>query len=116
MSFRQIESLEIANSKLISNLDKTYMDRLKGIIDEEQYLRVSVNLKQEIENNKLSIDNFKNEQKIEKKQDKNKIEKYINEFLSLDMFTRELIINLVEKIYIYQDKTIDIIFAFKNVT
>jgi len=41
---------------------------------------------------------------------------YINEFLSLDNPTRELIINLVEKIYIYQDKTIDIIFTFKNVT
>ena len=44
------------------------------------------------------------------------LEKYINEFLSIDNPTRELIINLVEKIYIYQDKTIDIIFTFKNVT
>ena len=44
------------------------------------------------------------------------IEKYINEILSLENPTRELIINLVEKIYIYQDKTIDIIFTFKNVT
>ena len=83
---KQIESLEITNNKLTENLDKTYMDRLKGIIDEEQYLRVSEN------------------------------QKYINEFLSIDNPTRELIINLVEKIYIYQDKTIDIIFTFKNVT
>ena len=44
------------------------------------------------------------------------VEKYINKFLSLENPTRELIINLVEKIYIYQDKTIDIIFTFKNVT
>ena len=44
------------------------------------------------------------------------LEKYINEFLRIDNPTRELIINLVEKIYIYQDKTIDIIFTFKNVT
>ena len=48
--------------------------------------------------------------------DNKEIEKYINEFLLLDNTTRELIINLVEKIYIYQDKTIDIIFTFKNVT
>ena len=47
---------------------------------------------------------------------KKQIEKYINEFLSLENPTRELIINLVEKIYIYQDKQIDIIFTFKNVT
>ena len=89
---------------------------LKGIIDEEQYLRISENLKEEIENNKLNIDNLKNEQINENKIDNKKIEKYINEFLSLDNPTRELIINLVEKIYIYQDKTIDIIFTFKNVT
>jgi len=92
------------------------MDRLKGIIDEEQYIRVSENLKQEIENNKSSIDNLRTEQINENKIDNKQIEKYINEFLSLENPTRKLIINLVEKIYIYQDKTIDIIFTFKNVT
>ena len=48
--------------------------------------------------------------------DKKLIDKYINEFLSLENLVRELIINLVEKIYIYQDKQVDIIFTFKNVT
>ena len=31
---------------------------LKGIIDEEQYIRISENLKQEIDHNKLNIDNL----------------------------------------------------------
>ena len=113
---KQIESLEITNNKLTKSLDKTYMDRLKGIIDEEQYIRVSENIKKEIDNNKKNIDNFKNESIESNRMDNKQIEKYINEFLSLDNPTRELIINLVEKIYIYQDKTIDIIFTFKNVT
>ena len=113
---KQIESLEITNDKLITNLDKTYMDMLKGIIDEEQYIRVSESIKKEIENNKSSIGNLKNEQLNRDKIDNKILEKYINEFLSIDNPTRELIINLVEKIYIYQDKTIDIIFTFKNVT
>lgn len=113
---KQIESLEIANNKLTNNLDKTYMDMLKGIIDEEQYKRISDSLKKEIEKNKSSIDNLKNEKSDENKIDKKQIEKYIDEFLSLDNPTRELIINLVEKIYIYQDKQVDIIFTFKNVT
>lgn len=113
---KQIESLELTNNKLIENLDKTYMDRLKCLIDEEQYLRVSENIKKEINDNKKKIDNFKNKKINENKMDNKKIEKYINDFLSLDKPTRELIINLVEKIYIYQDKTIDIIFTFKNVT
>ena len=113
---KQIESLEITNNKLTESLDKTYMDRLKGIIDEEQYIRVSEKIKTEIDNNKKNINNLKNESIESNKIDNKQIEKYINEFLSLDNPTRELIINLVEKIYIYQDKTIDIIFTFKNVT
>ncbi len=113
---KQIENLELKNNKLTENLDKTYMDRLKGIIDESQYLRVSENIKKEIDDNKKSIDNLKNKNQESKKIDNKKIKKYINEFLSLDNPARELIINLVEKIYIYQDKRIDIIFTFKNTT
>lgn len=113
---KQIECLEMTNNKLITNLDKSYMDMLKGIIDEEQYIRISESIKKEIENNKLSIDNLKNEQTNSNKIDNKILEKHINEFLSLENTTRELIINLVEKIYIYQDKQIDIIFTFKNVT
>ena len=89
---------------------------LIGIIDEEQYIRVSESIKKEIENNKTNIDNLKNEQTNSNKIDNKILEKYINEFLSIDNPTRELIINLVKKIYIYQDKKIDIIFTFKNVT
>lgn len=48
---------------------------LKGIIDEEQYIRITENLKQEIFNNKLSIDNLKNEQINENKVDNKQIEK-----------------------------------------
>ena len=113
---KQIESLELLNKKLTENLDKTYMDMLKGIIDEDQYLRVRKNIKKEIENNKSNIDNLKDEQIIFNKIDNKKIEKYINEFLSIEKLSRELIINLVEKIYIYQDKRIDIIFTFQNTT
>ena len=113
---KQIESLEIINNKLTNSLDKTYMDRLRGIIDEEQYIRVSENIKTEMDNNKKNIDNLKNESIEANKIDNKQIEKYINEFLSIEKPTRELIINLVHKIYIYQDKTIDIIFTFKNVT
>ena len=113
---KQIEEIEINNNKLTENLDKTYIDRLKRIIDEEQYLRVSENIKKEIDNNKKSINNLKHIKTQENKLDKNEIYKYIDEFLSLDKPSRKLIISLIEKIYIYQDKTIDIIFTFKNVT
>ena len=46
--------------------------------------------------------------------DNRQIENYINEFLSLENPTRELIINIREKIEIYDDKTIDIKFTFNK--
>ena len=92
------------------------MDRLKGFIDEEQYRRISENIKRKKDTNKKNIDNLKSESIKSNKIDNEQKEKYINEFLSIDNPTRELIINLIEKIYIYQDKTIDIIFTFKNIT
>ena len=113
---KQIESLALINNKLTENLDKTYMDMLKGILDESQYLRISENIKKEIEDNKKNISNLKRKNQESNKIDNKQIEKYINKFLSLENPTRELIINLVEKIYIYQDKEIDILFTFKNTT
>lgn len=47
-----MEGLELENNKLTENLDKNYMNMLKGIIDEEQYIRVSENIKTEISNKK----------------------------------------------------------------
>lgn len=111
---RQIENYEIINSKLRENLDKTYIDLLGSIIDEDQYKRISNNIKRQIEDNQNNINNLKT---IEDNSDrKETIEKYINEFLSLKNITRKLIINLIDKIYIYQDKRVDIIFTFNNVT
>ncbi len=57
---------------------------------------------------------FKNTNIKLNKIDNRQIEKYINDFLSLDNPTRELIINLIDKIYIYQYKQVDIVFNFNN--
>ena len=46
---------------------------------------------------------------------KNKmIDKYINKFLSMKEPGRELIINLIDKIEIFEDKTINIKVSFNN--
>ena len=104
---KQIENLEITNNAFIQNLDKTYMDRL---------IRISEKLKKEIESNKSNIDNLKKAKDEFNKIDNKKIEKYIETFLSLENPIREFVTNLIEKIYIYQDKQLDILFTFKNVT
>ena len=113
---KYIKDLENTNNKLLESLDTIYIDKLNNIIDEKQYIRVSKNIKEKINNNRNDIDILKNKLIEVIKLDNKLIEKDINNFLSLESPSRELILNLVEKIYIYQDKTIDIIFTFKNVT
>jgi len=45
---------------------------------------------------------------------KKKIENYINKFLSMKNPSRELIVNLVDRIDIYEDKRIDVKLSFNN--
>ncbi len=65
----ELENLELENNKLTKELDKAYMDMLKGIIDVEQYMRVSESDKNEISINKENIDNLKSDQLETKKID-----------------------------------------------
>ena len=62
------------------------------------------------------LNELKNDNINEINQDKInlKIEKYINKFLSMKNPSRELIVNLIDRIDIYEDKRINIKFSFKN--
>lgn len=113
---KQMDSLKLENNKLTETLDKNYVNMLNGMIDKEQYIRISDSIKKEITNNELRISHLKNENNELSIIDNKQVEKYIEKVLSLENPTREFVMNLVEKIYIYQNKTIEIIFAFKNVT
>ena len=105
---KRVLDLELKNNKLVSSLDKTYIDLLNGLIDENQYARVNKILKDELENNEKIIVKLK--RTLDSNKDNNQM--IINRMLNQP--SRELIINIVDKIYIYQDKRIDIIFNFNN--
>ena len=49
---------------------------------------------------------------LNKEKQNKMIEKYINEFLSMKNPSRELIVSLIERVDIYEDKKLDIKFAF----
>ena len=97
-----------------NNLDNIYIDKLNKKITEEQFERVKsklnneLNLKQdrynELNNNINNTINIKSKNKI--------IEKYIDECLTMNKLSRELILNLVDKVIIYDDKRIDLKVTF----
>ena len=113
---KEIEVLSKDINQLNDNLDNIYIDKLNKTITEEQFNRVKSKLELELDRKITRLNELKNDNIDGINQDKinQKIEKYINEFLSMKNPSRELIVNLVDRIDIYEDKRIEVKFSFKN--
>lgn len=112
-----LELLEKKYNKNIQNLDKMYLDKIENKITEEMYDRVyeKINielkdLEEEIKNTKKSI----NESNENSPDIKSICEKILEEFISMKNPTRDMMLKLIDKIYIHKDKEIDIYFNFKE--
>ena len=101
-----------------NNLDNIYFDKLNKVITEEQFNRVKNKLENElkIKQNRhmelISDINEKSNNEINHK----KIDKFIDEFLSMENPSRELMVNLVDKIVIFEDKKINIKVSFNKLS
>ena len=118
--FKYKKKLEILTNdikQINDNLDIIYIDKLNKKITEEQFERVKIKLENELnikekrynELNKSINDNIN-----EKTKNKIIIE-YINKFLSMKELNRELIVNLIDKIEIFEDKRVNIKVSFNKV-
>lgn len=105
-----------------NNLDKMYMDKLNGIISEEDYIRIYQKLifdrtklniqKKEIEKNlNLAEKTLTNKESIQKRQE---LEKLIDDFLKLEQIDKIYLYLLINKIEIDKDKKIYIYFNFSK--
>ena len=113
MKIKEIES-NINNKE--SQLDKMYLDKLDEKITNEMYERIRDKLNSEI--NKL-----KNEKEdlllvINKTVDMDgkdkECDKLVKEFLNLEKPSRNIMLELINRIEIHKDKTIDIYFNFRK--
>lgn len=119
---RKLEQIDKAIFDINNNLDKMYIDKLQGIILEEDYIRVSqkfifdrTNLtkqKEELEEKLIGT-----EDKISSK-NKTKEEKELNElienFLKLEQIDKIYLYRLINKIEIDKDKNVYIYFNFSK--
>lgn len=100
-----------------NNYDKLYVDKLNGIITLEQYNRLTFKFNEEIENLKLKRDDLasqlNNIGSNDYKKEKEETIKRINEFLTFDKPPRELLVNLIDKIEISEDKRVEINYKFR---
>ena len=115
----ELEELIYSMRQINDNLDSIYIDKLNKKITTEQFERIKVKLEEELNikqnrYNELNSDNCC----IEIKSKDKMIDEYINQFLSMKKISRELTINLIDKIEIFEDKKINIkvSFAVENKT
>lgn len=111
------ESNKLSNEikNLNDNLDNVYLDKISKKITDAQYERVKIKVENDILIKTKRLDAIENllSENVSILERKKKINKYIDDFLSMENPTRELIVNLVEKVEIFDDKTINIKLAFK---
>ena len=112
----EIKNLENNIEVDISNIDKTYLDKLNGKVSNEMYERLQTRLERQISDNKGRVKMLKEllmDLQKDSKNEKN-YSKVVKEFLSMEHPTRETIIKLINRIEIHNDKTLDIYFNFKQ--
>ena len=119
---RKIEKINQTIADINNNLDKMYMDKLKGILQEEDYIRVAQKLgservklneqKQELEQKLIGVED-KIENKKQKEEEK-ELDKLIEDFLKFEKLDKIYLYRLINKIEIDKDKNIYIYFNFSK--
>ncbi len=119
---KKLEQIDKAILDINNNLDKMYMDKLQGIILEEDYIRVSqkfifdrtnlIKQKKELEQKLIGTEekiSTKNKTKEEKE-----LDQLIENFLKLEQIDKIYLYRLINKIEIDKDKNVYIYFNFSK--
>lgn len=89
-----------------------YKDKTMEVITKLEYIEMSAALKKEKVQYESQIVELENE--LQQKSNMNNMNVLIKELLSFKEINRNVLLLLVDKIYIHKDKTIDIQFSFTN--
>ena len=118
----KLSQVNKAINEINNNLDNMYMDKLKDVLKEEDYIRVSQKLK--LERTKLNEQKKELEQKLSQAEEnidsKNKVikekelDELIKNFLKLEKIDKIYLYRLINKIEIDKDKNIYIYFNFSK--
>lgn len=119
---KKLEQINKAILEINNNLDKMYMDKLQGIILEEDYIRVSQKLifdrtnltkqKEGLEQKLIGTEEKVNTNNITKEE--KELDELIENFLKLEQIDKIYLYRLINKIEIDKDKNVYIYFNFSK--
>ena len=109
-----LQKLENEIKLINNNIDQMYVDKLNNKISEEMYERLFEKLKNEIKQKENEYIEIKKQKEDSKQDDTEKIKSVIQEFLSLNRPSPEIMKVIINRIEIHQDKQVDLYFNFKQ--
>lgn len=114
---KEVGTIDRKISNNLSYIDKVYEDKLKGNIDLGMFNRLTVKYKEEINlwkgQKKKLEEEINNIDKEDTNKEKEETLKKIGEYLSFEKPSRKILVNLIDKILISEDKTVEIHYKFK---
>ena len=113
---KKLETLEQKISDIGLYIKNLYMDKVKGVVSENDYVSLAADFTKDRDNlikEKEELIKIINNQKPQIDETA-KIEKLAKEFLSLEKPTKQLLNELIEKITISENKEINIYFKFNE--
>ena len=91
-------------------IDKLYEDKYNGLFEDEDFTRL---YSKQIENRKQAEERIKQLQELEEKEDSSiDINKLVSDFVNMKEITRTMLVSLVDKIEISENKEITIYYKF----
>lgn len=106
----EILILEKKVKDINKRIDKLYEDKYKGLFEDEDFTRL---YSKQIENRKQAEERIKQLQELEEKEDSSiDINKLVSDFVNMKEITRTMLVSLVDKIEISENKEITIYYKF----
>ena len=108
-----LQSLQSRIKSLTFNLDQMYLDRLNGLLSEEDFQRIYQKIKVDRETLEKRVKTL-NRQRKQPVDTAAKAKALVQRFLDSGFSSRELLVSLIERIELTQDKQIIIKFRFRE--
>ena len=111
---KALQKLENEIKLINSNIDQMYIDKLNNKISEEMYERLLKKFGDEMKKKEKEYMKIKQQKEEAKQYNTEKIKSVVQDFLSLNKPTAEIMKVIINRIEIHQDKQMDLYFSFKQ--
>ena len=109
----EIQSVQSKIESMTTNLDKMYMDKLAGILAESDFQRIYLKVKADRTQLEEKLKSLQAQQKEPVKAEQQAWE-LVNRFLESPFASREMLVSLIERVELSEDKHVYIKFRFKE--